>query len=203
MSDWTDVITDLEYVYDIDPNFADGTARQTLFDALMARGEELLSGGDYQGALSDFERASVISQQADPVSTLQVYEAQRKLAYTYGLLLDYENAVLIYQSALQTNVISQETLFENPTLANLLTEATLYAQQGAYRNAYLRYREALSSNEQFYDYDVHVVQEGDYLTSIARLYKSTVQAIAELNDITNLNKIYVGQELLVPKLSGN
>lgn len=45
---------------------------------------------------------------------------------------------------------------------------------------------------------VHVVQTGESLLSIARRYGVTVDAIRELNNITNPNQIYVGQELIIP-----
>lgn len=45
---------------------------------------------------------------------------------------------------------------------------------------------------------VHIVQRGEYLQYIADLYGVDVEDIAALNDITNPNKILVGQELLIP-----
>jgi lysozyme len=45
---------------------------------------------------------------------------------------------------------------------------------------------------------VHVVQTGEGLLSIAQRYGVTVDAILELNNITNPNQIYVGQELIIP-----
>jgi len=44
----------------------------------------------------------------------------------------------------------------------------------------------------------YTVRRGDTLTKIAKLHNSTVQAIAELNDLSNLNLIHIGQHLQVP-----
>ncbi len=44
----------------------------------------------------------------------------------------------------------------------------------------------------------YIVQHGDTLSLIARRYDTTVRALAELNDIVNLNLIYVSQRLLIP-----
>jgi len=44
----------------------------------------------------------------------------------------------------------------------------------------------------------YIVQPGDILSLIARRYNTTVQAIAELNNISNPNLIYVGQRLIIP-----
>jgi len=45
---------------------------------------------------------------------------------------------------------------------------------------------------------VHVVHRGETLYSIARLYGLNVWTIARANNIVNLNRIYVGQRLVIP-----
>ncbi|MGQ9598613.1 MAG: LysM peptidoglycan-binding domain-containing protein [Anaerolineae bacterium] len=45
---------------------------------------------------------------------------------------------------------------------------------------------------------VHVVQQGETLSSIAARYGTTVQAIAQANGLSNLNLVYVGQRLVIP-----
>jgi LysM repeat protein/outer membrane biosynthesis protein TonB len=45
---------------------------------------------------------------------------------------------------------------------------------------------------------VYVVQEGDTLYGIATKYGVRVMAIAEANGITNINLIYIGQQLTIP-----
>ena len=44
----------------------------------------------------------------------------------------------------------------------------------------------------------YVVQPGDTLSSIAQRFGTTVQAIAQANNITNINLIVVGQVLIIP-----
>lgn len=44
---------------------------------------------------------------------------------------------------------------------------------------------------------VHVVQEGDTLSQIAKTYGTTVPKLKKLNDIKNVNLIYVGQVICV------
>ncbi|MEM4990627.1 LysM peptidoglycan-binding domain-containing protein [Collimonas sp. H4R21] len=46
----------------------------------------------------------------------------------------------------------------------------------------------------------YTVRRGDTLTKIAKLHNSTPQVIAELNDLSNINLIHVGQHLQVPAL---
>jgi spore germination protein len=44
-----------------------------------------------------------------------------------------------------------------------------------------------------------VVKPGDTLSGIAKEFGVTVEAIMEVNDLTNPNKIRVGQVLIIPK----
>lgn len=49
--------------------------------------------------------------------------------------------------------------------------------------------------------EVHVVRPGEYLSLIARLYGTTVWALAAANDLANPSLIYPGQRLLIPTRS--
>lgn len=51
-------------------------------------------------------------------------------------------------------------------------------------------------------YIIYIVQVGDTLGAIASAHDTTVQAIVDLNGITNASRIYVGQELQIPSASG-
>lgn len=45
----------------------------------------------------------------------------------------------------------------------------------------------------------YVIQPGDSLWKIARQYQTTVDALAQANQIANPDRIYIGQKLLIPK----
>ena len=45
---------------------------------------------------------------------------------------------------------------------------------------------------------IYVVQPGDHLINIADMFRVDVQDIIDLNDIKNPNRLFVGQELLIP-----
>ena len=51
-------------------------------------------------------------------------------------------------------------------------------------------------------YIVYIVQIGDTLDEIARDHGTTIQAIVDLNGLTNPSRIEPGQELLIPSASG-
>lgn len=51
-------------------------------------------------------------------------------------------------------------------------------------------------------YATYTVKKGDTLAAIAKLYSSSVPAIAQASGIADPNRIEVGQELLIPVKSG-
>jgi tetratricopeptide (TPR) repeat protein len=197
-SNWSTVITDLEIVFTEEPDFANGAARQTLYDAYIQRGNLALTLGEYENAIADFRRAAEVAQSSSE-GTLLVYEAQINLAYSLGLLRGYEEAVILYQEAL--TLLRQSDQNPGADFWESVAGAESLARDGNYSAAYIQFREALNRGNQFYDnFIVHVVQEDDYLSQIALLYGTTVQAIVRLNDITDPNRIFEGQELFIPTL---
>jgi tetratricopeptide (TPR) repeat protein len=214
---YTDVISALEVVYSKEPTYAVGAALQTLYEAYVGRGDNRLAAGEYEPALSDFQRAVILAEQ-DPDAILRLYEAQLKVAEAQGAQDNYEAAVLLYRSAVTLGQIKQRAQVVDLTQLALLEEAEYYASAGNFSVSYERYRSALGivpgnyclSFEPYQDalhlssytqsMKTHIVDKGEYLTLIANRYHSTVCAIVLANEIADPNTIYQGQELLVPVL---
>jgi tetratricopeptide (TPR) repeat protein len=214
---WTEVIAALEVVYSREPDYAMGTALQTLYEAYVARGDSQLSAGNYEPSLSDFQRAVILAEQ-DPKAYLRLYEAQLKAAEAQGTQDNYEAAVLLYRAAVDVSRLRELAKEEDLLQLALLDEAEYYAAQGNFSVSYERYRSALGitpgnfcmSFEPYQDalhFNVsrntmrnHIVEPGEYLTLIANRYRSTVCAIVLANDVSDPDTIYTGQELLVPVL---
>lgn len=195
---WTEVIDVLELVITIEPEYAQGTARQSLYDAYVARGEDRMAGQLYPAALKDFERAVTIAQQ-DERAVLRLYEGELKVAETYGATGDFEAAVVHYRAATEWAGLALRDA-DNPAMLAALQEAESYAARGNFGVAYERYRLAvrLATNSQ--TTRIHVVESGEYLTLLAGRYGSTVRAIVAANGIENQNLIHPGQELAIPVL---
>ncbi len=197
-SNWSAVITDLEVVFTEEPDFANGAARQTLYDAYIQRGNLALTLGEYENAIADFRRAAEVAR-SSPEGSLLVYEAQINLAYSLGLLRGYEESVVLYQEAL--TLLEESDQYPGAEFWEAVAGAQALADDGNYQAAYIQFREALNRGDQFYNnFIVHIVREDDYLSQIALLYGTTVQAIVRLNDITDPNRIFEGQELFIPTL---
>lgn len=197
---WDQVIENLEYIYSFDPDYAVGTARQILYDVYIIRGNNNLSTGEFESSLSDYRRAVELAQAMPEGGILSTFEAQLKVAFTLGRLFDYEGAVLMYQTAVETG--GQRTREDaDPAFISALDAADALALNSDYRQAYIRYRDLFSQNQLVYtDFVIHVVGEGDYLSKLANQYNSTIEAIAIANDLPDPNWVIIGQELIIPIL---
>lgn len=194
---WDEVITALEQVYAEDPDYASGTARQTLYEAYIARGDIAMISGNYESALNDFQRAAVLAEDSEN-ARIRTYQAQIRIAEARGALLDYENAVLIYQSAIEQANLAGEELQKRPDLVDKLNLAASYAQGRNFRSAYRVYRDAARKILLIFPTTTYVVQSGDYITMLARRYNTTVEAILQANNLNSVKKVTAGQELIIP-----
>lgn len=214
---WTDVITSLEVVYSKEPTYAAGASLQTLYEAYVGRGDNRLAAGEYELALSDFQRAVILAEQ-DSEAILRLYEAQLKVAEAQGAQSNYEAAVLLYRSAVELSRLKDRAKQADLRQLTLLEEAEYFATTGNFSVSYERYRsalgivvgnyclsfdpyqEALHTNSFIQSMKSHVVETGEYLTLIANRYHSTVCAIVLANEISDPNTIFHGQELVIPVL---
>lgn len=196
---WDLVITNLEYIYAFDQEYAVGTARQTLYDVYIIRGDNFIATGEFELGLDDFRRAVELAQDIPEGGALSVYEAQLKVAVTLGLLFDYEGAVLMYQTAVETGDLHARYAETDPAFISSLDSAEALALNEDYRLAYIRYRDVFNQNQLVYtDFVIHVVGPGDYLSKLANQYNTTIQAIALANDLADPNRVIIGQELIIP-----
>lgn len=196
---WSEVISALELVIGADSNYAQGTARQTLYDAYAARGEFLISVHLFEAALSDYERAAALAKQ-DSGAVLRLYEAELKVGEALGANGNFEAAVLHYRAAAELGSLNARGAEDNPAMLSALQEAERYAANGNFGVAYERYQRAIRLAGATQVKKIHIVQAGEYLTLLASRYGSTVRAIALANEIENDNLIFPGQELLIPVL---
>ena len=199
-SSWDEAIDNLEFIYTIQPDYAKGTARQSLYDAYTQRGFSYIAVGDYGNALIDFQQAAELTLEMGNAALLE-YEAQINIAYALGLLREYREAVLLYEEALRKLEEESPNFNTDPDFQSALVQAEELSSVGNYPLAYLRYRELLNAGSRIYsNVVVHVVGPDDYLSQIALQYSTSVQAIVLINDISDPNRIFEGQELLIPIL---
>jgi tetratricopeptide (TPR) repeat protein len=199
---WDNTIELMTIVYSAEPDYASGTARQTLYEAYVARARNSLIVGDYNDGLEDAQSAAIIAQES-PEGLLRLYESQLLVAEAQGLLGNFRESVLIYQAAVELSDIGNRAIAESPGLADAINYAGELANSGDYRAAFVAYRDALRQSGQIYTMVTHKVEEGEYLTQLARKYNTTVDAILEANGLSNRSRIELGTELIIPTLPGN
>ena len=79
--------------------------------------------------------------------------------------------------------------------------AEAYAAATNYQGSYLLYRDLLQSRFRAYDNTMVVrIKKGDYITSLARQYNTTVAAILSANGLTNQDRLDPNTELIIPVL---
>lgn len=194
---WTEVINALEMVYAEDPGYALGTAAQTLYDAYIARGNAALQSTFYEDALNDYQRAATLAGQG-PESILKLYQAQIKIAEIQGFMGEYENSVVIYRAAIESANLDASELEKRPELVTKMEQADRYANVRSYRSSYRLYREAAQLVFLILPKVTHMVQAGEYITQIASQYHTTVEAIAQANNLGSNRKITPGRPLTIP-----
>jgi tetratricopeptide (TPR) repeat protein len=193
---WTDVIVALEVVYAADKGYANGSARQALYEAYVARGTAAMDGQQYEAALSDYQVAVALAEKDDQ-SVLRLYEAYLRAGDAYGAQEDFEPAVLMYRKAVEAAQLAPRAETD-PILAEALRQADEAVGKGNFSLAYEKYQAVFHGADTTQATITHVVQPGEYLILIATRYRSTVQAIAQANKIQNPSRIYPGQELVIP-----
>lgn len=199
---WDYVIENLESVYEQDKEFAGGTSRQTLYDAYMKRGRRSITNGEYEAAIEDFQRAAEIADES-PEAVIHVYWSLIEMAEVYGILGEYEKAVSLYNHAVEWIGLRDILQQSSPQQVYLLDEAERYAGIEWFRTSYRLYNRFLPAEELIYASAFHDVQEGDYLTQIASLYRTTVEAILKANKFSDPGDIRTGKRILIPILRGD
>ncbi len=199
-SKWDSVIEQLEYVINQEAGYASGTALQTLFDAYIARGSDFIASGEYALALEDFQRSAVLAQQlpdSDPLS----FEAQIMIGEAQGSLNHFQQAVQIYQDALNTIGLRERIVALQNSLTDSLAYADYLAGAGNYQSAFYAYQKLIRNRVMAYDQTVVVtVKSGDYLTMLAHRYNTTVAAILSANDMNNQPRLTPNMQLIIPTL---
>ncbi len=199
-SKWDSVIEQLEYVVGQDAGYADGTALQTLFDAYIARGSDFVASGEYALALEDFQRSAILAKQL-PDSEPLSFEAQIMIGEAQGSLNHFQQAVQIYQEALNTIGLRERIVALQNNLSDSLVYADYLAGAGDYQSAFYAYQKLIHDRVKAYDQTVVVtVKSGDYLTMLAHRYNTTVAAILSANDMNNQPRLTPNTQLIIPTL---
>jgi nucleoid-associated protein YgaU len=150
--------------------------------------------------LDDFQRSAVLAQQLSDSAPLG-FEAQVMIGEAQGLLNHYQQAVQIYQDALNTIGLRGRILELQSPLTDSLNYADYLAGAGDYQSAFYAYRTLINNRVKAYDQSTVVtVKSGDYLSQLAHRYNTTVAAILSANNLNNQPRITPNTQLIIPTL---
>ncbi|OGO66301.1 MAG: hypothetical protein A2030_08215 [Chloroflexi bacterium RBG_19FT_COMBO_50_10] len=199
-SKWDLVIEQLEAVIGQQAGYASGTAIQTLYDAYIARGSDYIAAGEYALALEDFQRSAVLAQQLTDSESLS-FEAQIMIAEAQGLLNHFQEAVLIYQDALNTIGLRERIVALQNSLTDTLIIAEYTSSVSDYQSSFYAYRNLVRNRVRAYDQTTVVtIKSGDYITLLAHRYNTTVAAILSANKMNNQPRLTPNTQLIIPTL---
>lgn len=196
IKNWEGVISNLKPIYEIEPDYAGGTARQTLYDAYILLGDYNLRSGKPQLALEDYQNAVAIAE-LRPDARIRLFESMVKIGDVMGVIGNYQAAVYQYRGAMDLANIN-EIVILNLELVGPLNEAEEYVRLGRYKQSYSLYNEAMEEIIAHLDTVTHVVESGDYLTKLANYYNTTTTAILIANNIGDPNDISIGERIIIP-----
>jgi tetratricopeptide (TPR) repeat protein len=118
-----------------------------------------------------------------------------------GSLNHFQQAVQIYQDALNTIGLRDRIVALQNSLSDSLAYADYLANAGDYQSAFYAYQKLISNRVKAYDQTIVVtVKSGDYLTMLAHRYNTTVAAILSANNMNNQPRLTPNTQLIIPTL---
>lgn len=196
---WNDAIQAFIGVYENDPDYANGTAGQFLYESYNARGNFWIAIGDFTAALVDFQQAAILAEKS-PDQKLINYEAKLNLAFALGQAGDYRAAARLYRTAVREAGIKARAQSNDTSFYIKLNAAEVNLNLANYETAYFFYIDALNGTQNVFTLEQYIFQKGDYLTLIAKNYESTISIILEYNGLIDADLINSGDELSIPTL---
>jgi hypothetical protein len=121
------------------------------------------------------------------------------IAEAQGLLNHFQEAVFIYQDALNTIGLRNRIAGLQNSLTDTLTYAESSSNAGDYQSAFYAYRNLIRKRVGAFDQTTKItVKSGDYLSMLARRYNTTVAAILSANNMNNQPRLSPNTELIIP-----
>jgi LysM repeat protein len=142
----------------------------------------------------------VLAKQLNDSAPL-AFESQVMIGEAQGLLNNYQQAVQIYQDALNTIGLRDRILSLQSPLTDSLQYADYLANSGDYQSAFYAYQKLIRNRVKAYDQSTVVtVKNGDYLSMLAHRYNTTVAAILAANNMNNSPRLTPNTQLVIPTL---
>jgi tetratricopeptide (TPR) repeat protein len=193
---WQAAIQQLTSLINLDENYADGFAREILYEAHFSLGNQFYAIGDYPDAQNEFQLAETLASGGS--NLVKIYLADIYLARTLGKLTAYDQADAVFINGLQAITFQNRTV--TTVFVNNLRTAFLLYGEGRYEDAYNLFTKLLVGNNEFYEMKIIQAYQGNCLALIALEYKTSVQAILQQNNLSKQTVVASEQTLNIPWL---
>ena len=155
------------------------------------------------------------------INTKILYEAEMNLRFT---LQDSRNQLDMRENKIPfnytvENIQNGEKLSTNNTIdvkdnnfiiqddGTIMCNVDLETNTNMYRMTNINVIDSIEENgereDENYSIVIYMVKEGDTLWQIAKKFGGTVEAISKINEIEDVNRIYPGQKLFIPRYVRN
>ncbi len=196
--DWVSSINNLKQIVSADPNYADGNARQLLYEAYYALGKQYFSQSFYLDARTNLEQAEILAWD-DSENLMKLFQVQVLLGDVIGTMNDYQNAVSYYKYALEVIKLPQN-IAKYPALEPKYKEANDWLTAGNFKNSFAAFQEVLQGVDVAFLNSEFEIRDGACLALFAAESVSTMDAIIEANNLPHIVVIAFGRKLKVPSI---
>lgn len=191
-------IQQLTSLLNTDDAYANGLAKQLLYEAHVGRGKYYFRVGLYLDARREFEAAENLVWDTDNLMDLFMVEID--LAETLGKLQDYQNAASYYKYAVEAVNYSQRAM-ANPTfVSNLISAVQLYAD-GSYSESFDLFKSTLADKQALFTEQEVNLSNGTCLAFVAQKYHSTVEVILARNGLSSQTIATSDETYIIPTMS--
>ncbi len=191
-------IQQLTNLLNTDDAYANGLAKQLLYEAHVGRGKYYFRVGLYLDARREFEAAENLVWDTDNLMNLFMVEID--LAETLGKLQDYQNAASYYKYAVEAVNYSQRAVANPSFVSNLISAVQLYAD-GSYTDSFELFKSTLADKQALFTEQEVNLNNGTCLAFVAQKYHSTVEVILARNGLSSQTIATSDETYYIPTMS--
>jgi tetratricopeptide (TPR) repeat protein len=196
---WPTAIKQLTTLIAIDEGFANGFAKQLLYESHINQGIQYESSGSFPEARSEFEAAESLFWNDQNLTNLYLSEVD--LGRTLAEMKDYKDAASYFKFAVEKIDYTKRASASPAFVNDLLNAITLYTK-GQYEDSTNLFVKTLSGDHSFLYVENEInVPVGEYLAIIAVQNQSSVQAILDRNSLLSQTLTSPGKTIYIQSLS--
>lgn len=195
---WPAAIDNLQKLVNLDESFANGYAKQLLYESHMGRGASYYSVGLYLDARLEFEAAENLVWDQNNLMTLFMTEVE--LGKTLGKIKDFKDSASYFKYTFET-VDYANRASAQPTFVNKVAAAIQAYNNNQFQDSYEAFLAVLPDIGFLFTEKTINAQTGTCLALVAAQNNSSVQAVVDRNNLSRQTLITSDQQLIIPMMT--